>query len=414
KSLITSGIIYEERIENKYGIYTTVIGFKHHNFFFYLSALNQIDKNKGLDYLLFEKIADSKRNQEWKTHLISIIFEIAYENEDYETLKDFCNLPETILSTLMVRFSVGNSFRINNPIRSKLVQKFALSPVGQTFFFEQFVDTNFIANNYELRIIEYLKNKQTNEALLFGNSILFLAGFLRMDSSACIKQHEIIAKIEPDTTMHPWPIGRKIAYQILHQYFIEKKSIKNNFAAIEYYLNIAYSYSNYLNAGIVEFELPIFVALFLTGEYKSILKLYEKAITAYKIKIPEELSYSNKYTQNILPYLFSEFSKYKLGIEISANYIQVLEKTIDSFPSTFDDFQYQIILKYFLSDWYKDTNSKKAKEYYHLALKLSEFSRYHFYTAFLLLNNPEKDVLKIKEGQKMIANSGFEPEYFLH
>lgn len=414
KSLITSGIIYEERIENKYGIYTTVIGFKHHNFFFYLSALNQIDKNDGLDFLLFEKIADSKRNQEWKNHLISILFEIAYENEDFETLKDFCNLPESILSTLMVRFSVGYSFRINNPIRSKLVQKFALSPVGQTCFFEQFVDTNFMVDNYELRIIEYLKNKQTQEALLFGNSILFLAGFLKMDSLACIKQFEIIDKIEIDSTIHPWPIGRKISYQILHHYFIEKKPIKNIFSFIEHYLNIAYRYPNYLNNGIVEFELPIFVALFLTREYKTILMLYEIAITAYQIKIPEELSYSNKYNQNILPYLFSEFSKYKLGLKISDNYIQVLEKTIDSFPSTFDDFQYKIILKYFLSELYKDTNIKKAKEYYHLALKLSEFGHYNFYKAFLLLNNPEKNVEKIKEGQNMIVNSGFEVECFFH
>jgi len=389
KSLITSGIIYEERVENKYGIYTTLIGFKHQNFYYYLSALNQINKNEGLDYLLFEKICNSERNQEWKNHIISILFEIAYENEDYETLKDLCNLPESILSSLMVRFSVGNSFRINNSIQSDLVREYATHPVGQKFFFEQFVDTNFIINNYELRITEYLKNKQTKEARLFGNSILFLAAFLKMDSSACKKQFEIINQIEPDSTIHPWPIGRKVAYQILYCYFADKKPVQNILGFIEHYLTIAYSYPNYLDNGLVEFELPILMALVLTKDYETIIKLYEKVIHSYKIEMPQELSYSNKYNQNILPYLFSEFAKYKLGLKVSGDYIQILEKTIDNFPSTFDDFQYKIILKYFLSEYYKKGNIEKAKEYFNMAIKLSEFAQYDFYTAFLYANNPK-------------------------
>ena len=414
KSLITSGIIYEERVKNKYGIYATVIGFRHHNFFFYLSALNQIAKNGSLDFLLFKKICNSYKNQEWKSHIISILFEIAYENEDYETLKDFCKLPEAILSSLMVHFTVGNSFRTNNAIRSKLIQKFAANPIAQTLFFEQFVDTNFIVNNYEIRISEYLKNKHTTEAQLFGNTILFLAGFLKMDLSACIKQIEIINKIEIDSTIHPWPIGRKVAYRILYYYFIEKKVIQNIFAYIEHYMNIAYNHPNYSNNGLVEFELAIFTALALTKDYQTIIKLYEKLITSYRFDIPEELSYSNKYNQNIIPYLFSEFSKYKLGLKLSDDYIHVLEKTIDHFPSIFDDFQYRIILKYFLSDWYKDVDVEKSKEYYQLALNLSEFAQYDFYKAFLLINNPIKDEEKLRKGHEMFKNSGFEPEHFLY
>jgi len=389
KELLINGILYEERVENTYGIYTTKVGFKHQNFFYYLTALNLIQKSGNLDERLLKNICSSNKHIEWKTNVISILYEIAYENEDYETLKDLCNLPESILSSLMVRFSVGNSFRINNSIQSDLVREYATHPVGQKFFFEQFVDTNFIINNYELRITEYLKNKQTKEARLFGNSILFLAAFLKMDSSACKKQFEIINQIEPDSTIHPWPIGRKVAYQILYCYFADKKPVQNILGFIEHYLTIAYSYPNYLDNGLVEFELPILMALVLTKDYETIIKLYEKVIHSYKIEMPQELSYSNKYNQNILPYLFSEFAKYKLGLKVSGDYIQILEKTIDNFPSTFDDFQYKIILKYFLSEYYKKGNIEKAKEYFNMAIKLSEFAQYDFYTAFLYANNPK-------------------------
>jgi hypothetical protein len=414
KELIINGILYEERVENNYGIYTTLIGYKHQNFYFYLSALNQIQENNCFDHSLLLKVCNSDKSLDWKCNIISILYEIAYEDEQFNTLEKFCELPPEIISSLTVRFSVGNSFRINNTIRDKLIQKYASCQAGQIYFFEQFVDTNFIFNNFEYRIVEYLKNKKGNEAQLFGNSLLLLAGFLKMDSLACKKQFEIINSIEPDSTIHPWPIGRKAAYQILHHYFVEKKKIQNVFGYIEHYLNIAYKNSDYLNNGLVEFELAIFIALVLTKEYKTIIKLYEKLTTSYKIEIPEELGYLNKYNQNILPYLFSEFAKNKLGLKVSNNYIQILEKTIDSFPSTFDDFQYKIILKYFLSDWYKNIDIEKANEYYQLAMKLSEFAQYDFYKAFLLINNPTKDEEKLRNGHEMIKNSGFEIEYFLH
>ncbi len=407
KELITTGIIHEERVENKYGIFTTLIGFKHQNFYYYLSSLNQIKKNDELNYSLFERVCNSDKNEEWKNNVVSVLYEIAYEDEDYNTLEKFCDLPAEIISSLDVRFSVGNSFRINNSIRNKLIQKYATCSAGQVFFFEQFVDTNFIINNYDFRINEYLKHKKTKEAQLFGNSILFLSGFLKMNSIICVKQFEIINKIKPDSTIHPWPIGRKTAYQILYHYFVENKPISNLLEYIHNYQSIAYEYPNYLNNGVVEFELSIFISLLLTKEYKIIIQLYNKIINIYNIEISTNFSYNNQQNQNVLPFLFSEFAKFKLGQKVADNYINILEKTIDNFPSTFDDFQYKIILKYFLSDFYKDSDIKKAKEYFELALKLSQFAQYDFYTAFLLINNPTKDSELIREAEEMLKKSGF-------
>jgi len=400
KELITNGIIFEERLENNYGIFSTQVGFKHLNFYYYLSALNQIHTFGELNYSLLGSICCSKRNNEWKSNLISVLYEIAYDNEDYETLKDFCLLPEEILSSLAVRFSVGNSFRIKNLIRNKLIQKYAACPAGQMYFFEQFVDTNFIMNNYEYRIKEYLKHKKTNESLLFGNSILFLSGFLKMDTAMCQHHFQLIKSIEPDADTHPWPIGRKVACHILYRYLVDKNPINSLWEFISKYQKIAYNFKGYLNLGLIEFELSILVSLVLVKEFELIIQLEQNIYNTYKINHPKDDFFKMlSINQNILPYLFSQFAKFKLGYEVDDDYIEILEETVDNFRSTYDDFQYKILLKYFLFEWYKYKDKEKSKELYTLALKLCEFAQYDFYNAFLHLHQPEDSINLIKKDE---------------
>jgi len=122
-------------------------------------------------------------------------------------------------------------------------------------------------------------------------------------------------------------------------------------------------------------------------------------MTSYHIKLTDEFSFGNIYNQNIFPFLFAEFAKQQLGIKPSENYLRTLEKTIDHYPYTFDDFQYKILLNYFLFKYYQDHNPEKAKEHFQLALELSDFARYDFYTAFLLNHNPINDK-KLKKQKK--------------
>lgn len=409
KELIDIGILYEERLEGNYYIFKTNVGFKHQNLYYFLSALNQIQKHNRLDYTLLEKICASDKSFEWKSNVVSILYEAAYEDENFSILERLCDLPQPILSSLPVRFSVGNSFRVQNAIRDQLIKKYASYKIGQVSFFEQFVDTNFMFNNYEYRIKQYLKHKQTKEAQLFGNSILFLSGFLKMDVEICSKHFEITDSIEPDKTIDPWPMGRKVSCKILYSYFIEKKPIKNTSDFILKYQNIAYSQQDYLSHGLVTFELTILVALLLVEEYEIIISLEEKIAETYNIDHSDDDFFKAlTNNQNILPYLFSRYADYKLNQKMTIDLATKLEKTIDNFPSTYDDFQYKILLKYFLFDILKDYDIEKANEYFKLALDLSTFAQYDFYTAFLLVKNPTNDDELIAKGNEMFKKLRFD------
>ncbi len=413
--LITSGILLERRDENKYGLFTTRVSFKHLNFYYYLSVLNLIRKNKGIDFKLFLSVSRSDKEDVWINYVIAILFEIAYENSDFDAIERFCELPEKILGSLQVRLSVGTSFRNHVSIRDSVVEKFASSAVGQMYFFEQFVDTNYLYNNFAFRINKYLKYKKTKEAKLFGNAILFNSGFLKMDIDVCEKYFKIIKSIQPDVSIHPWPIGRKVTSHILHSFFIRKENIPNLSGFIGKYRTIAYQYDNYLNFGLTEFELSIMVALVLIREYEVLNDMLEITLKAYNFENQKsDLFAFLSNNQNSLPLLFLEYAKFKLGKPVKDNFPVVVEKRINNFTTLFEDFQYQIILNWFLCDYYLISGViEKVDKHYQSALEISQFAQYDFYTAFLMMNNPMKDTETIQLAEKRISNSGFNPELFV-
>ncbi len=413
--LLEQGVFLECREENKYGIYVTSVGFRHLNFYYYLLALFKIRENKGLNFELLKTIAAVKKQELQASNMLAIFYQIAYENEDIQTLERFCELPEALLASLPVRLAVGNSFREKNAIWNVITVKYASQASGRTYFFERFVDTNYLFNNFAFRMKLYLKYARTDEQVLFGNSILYLTGFLGMKLDDCEHYFGIIDQVYPDKEVYPWPIGRKVSSTILHKYFVEKREIKDLDKLIQKYTLIAYAYPGYLAKGLVEFELYIMLALVLVQEFEVLDRLLSNVFSYYsKSKGEHAFSAVLGNTQNALPKYFLAYAEFKQGRYNNSNLPDIWERAIDNFAATFDDYQYLILLNWFLCDYYFTMEEiERSVEYFHAALELSRYAEYDFYTAFLLKNDPLKNEANIALADQMIAESGFDPERFI-
>lgn len=391
QELLAYGIIGEERRENKFGIFETILHFKHQNFFYYFSTLYLIKKNGGISNHLFQMASESSKSMEWKANVMATLFEIAYEHEELEALKHFPELKANILGTLPVRFAVGTSFRTINAITAPLVELYAANPVCRAYFFEQFVDTNYLFPNYVQRITAYLKHSTTDEERLFAHSILFLAAFLQKDFNACHHHFKSIDAIEPDKTFHPWPIGRKVASLILYQTFILQQPINDLSRFISHYQRIAYDYDGYLSFGLAAYELPISVALVLTGNFMALEQMLEKAVEAYHIAFEKDDFYGLiANNQNALLPIFLMYARIKTGSLITNAFFKRAERVMNNYSSAYDDFQYQIILKWMLFDLYcEENNLIKAEQHFLAAVEISEYAQYDYLTYFLIQSHSE-------------------------
>jgi hypothetical protein len=414
--LLENGLFLENREENKYGIYVTQIGFKHLNFYYYLQALYKIRENNGLDYSLIKSVAGTSKKKLEASNMLAIFYQIAYENEDFETLEHFCDLPDSLLGSLPVRMAVGASFREVNAIRDPIIRKYAAHESGRAFFFERFVDTNYLFNNFAFRIEAYLKHVQEDESVLFGNCILYLKAFLGMNREDCEGYFSIINRVPASETIYPWPIGRKASAQILHTYFIHKGEIADLDGLIQRYTRVAYAYPGYLTKGLVEFELYIMIALVLIQEFEVLDRLLTNIFSYYNTSNSEfAFPAMQGNIQNTIPQYFLEYAIYKQGrFQDHTELPDLWEQAIDSLAPTFDDYQYLIIFNWFLCDYYttEGSNSEKALEYYNAALELSRYARYDFYSAFLMKNDPAQKPEHLELADRMIAASGFNSELF--
>jgi len=414
QELLSMGILMEEKIENKYGLPITKIRFGHINFYYFLTALYLINGYEVINNELLSFVASAKKSLEWSSSVLSYIYQIAYKSEDYEAIKDFCDLPDELISTLSVKLAVGSSFRKPNGIRNRIIRKYAAHPSGQEYYFENFVDTNYLFNNFELRIGEYLKYKKNPEAILFGHSILFLGRFLSLDQSGCKKELDIISSIKPDSNIYPWPIGRLVSAKILYSYFVEGVPKVDIDGFIREYRDIAYSYESYLENGVIEFEMYIMIALMLTGEYSSLITLIENAFECYQVDDPKHSGFSYMHQhQNQIPKLFLEFAQFKTGLILKNGFHLRWEKALDNYASTFDDFQYLILLNYFLFDYYSSTGMQsKAVTYFQAATDLASHAEYRFYNVYLHMKCPDCSFQKTQEAQELLKLSGFSPVFF--
>ena len=96
----------------------------------------------------------------------------------------------------------------------------AVRPAAQTYFFERFVDLSNLNRGYGQAIAAYLQHKHTPEARLFGHCLLFVAALLRHDHAACRAQMAQLLAVPLAESIHPFPLGRRMAAQVLHGHFV--------------------------------------------------------------------------------------------------------------------------------------------------------------------------------------------------
>jgi hypothetical protein len=110
-------------------------------------------------------------------------------------------------------------FREDSNALLRSIDSLVSKPYAQIFFVEHFPDYDNLCN-YFYKIYEgYVKYKNTREAKLFGNSMLFLKSFWLLDKKDCGKYLQQINKIKVDSSIHPFLIGRFYACNLLYDSF---------------------------------------------------------------------------------------------------------------------------------------------------------------------------------------------------
>jgi len=234
------------------------------------------------------------------------LLQICLQNHDFKSVIDYTKLlpePWVIDYPLQVKISetYGVAMRHDVQVRKVMLKELALIPQGRHFFYETFVDLDYLNGYYGDALDQYekyttkLSKRKTLNDLLFINCLRFWRAHLSGDLRK-VKQigHQLFntlhpSTIHPDNDVHFYPVARWHAYRLIYWHYTDQLTehkVDNTIAHIESMM------SPYQPHEVRVFMSKLFEALLITGYGSFIYPLFLK----YQGKVLAEHNESECYT----------------------------------------------------------------------------------------------------------------------
>lgn len=195
----------------------------------------------------------------------------------------------------------GLELQASPKIFEMLVGHYAANPVAQALYFECFVDYDSLTVRHHRAIRMYLENRKDKEAQLFSLCLLFLHSFLLKDRVTCSELIKRINAIEFSTELHPFPVGRKMACNILFQSFY-LGGIKSTLIKEVFEMESMIPRDGIVGRNIPSYHAMVAEAFAWSGLYQEAIAMIELALQSYETE-------PNYLTQGILSNLWLTYSE---------------------------------------------------------------------------------------------------------
>lgn len=302
--LLSFGILREYQHYNKFGVMSIHIQFGHKNLLEFLIATHFAAKDDKLSISTFEHVFKRYQNNELKTEIIKWLIKLAFFQKEYDVVfnlnklikkYDYINKPDKFQyfdeywETIQ---TIGIALRHDNIAFDVLIPRFAADTNWQKWYFETFVDIDYLVIKYGKALWYYLVYNKTLEGQIFGHSLLLYKFILETEYEEAKNEINILSKIQFNPNeLHPLLLGRLMAFQAIYYYFFEGSLPKELLATILEYEEKIHSSSEYQEF-VPCYHSALIFALNLCKEYELTKSLWEKIYPEYaefinKLRIPE-------------------------------------------------------------------------------------------------------------------------------
>ncbi len=178
-------------------------------------------------------------------------------------------------------YNFGRDMQSHPALFDKLIKQYATNPVAQNLYFEFFVDYDLLPLRHHKAIVEYMQVKDTEEAQLFSYCLLFLRSFFICDRAGCESWIEKINATSNNGSIHPFPLGRKMACNLLFQHFF-LGSIRPSYIEDVFFTEKSIPRSGDMNRNVPIFQMHLAEVLYWCRRYDEALQLINIALEDYR------------------------------------------------------------------------------------------------------------------------------------
>ena len=366
QDLLSYGIITEEIVESKFKTLNTAVHISNESLRSALIVRHLIETNNGINFELFQNVDNNYPESETKVMIIANMYHEAYLTRNSEALLPFFKLKRETIKSAVSQGQIGISLRKDQFMRNKLIPEYAKSPIAQELLFENFIDIDYLTISYSHMLKEYMKNKKSNEATIFANSLLALSAIYQLDRPKADFYINEIKKVSPDLTMRPDIIARWLGVQVMYSYLTSGDIDKDLKKAITKFQKAIHSKKpSHTSITTNKFETIVATALLFCKEYEfaqEILIAGEKKASGNKSCLISEASPEQA--------VLNVFATWGMKSTLDTNAVIPLENVLESINGA-DSLCTKVIAYSLVGGFYFQQNkTQKFNSYFQTALEL--------------------------------------------
>ncbi len=272
--LLSFGVISEELVENRFGAFTKQIRVTQWTLYELLLVQWLIQKNNGITFQLFKKLEHDFQKFPMLPELICILFEIAYQEENIETLKPFFELSDRTLWLIFKMPTIPLIIRSNEKMRTALIPFWASQPKARMYLFEGTVDINGLVTSSRYLIYNYLKNSNEEKDIFYSKTLLCASAYLNLDLSWRTKFSQEFPYTYPDQSVSLLIQGLWFSCKLLTVYFEENESIEPILGDLKSFTRN--NHSSLSESERNEFDFGLTLGLIITKQFDTIILRLER------------------------------------------------------------------------------------------------------------------------------------------
>lgn len=158
--LLAFSILSEETFANRFKNLIVQVDFSHSNLRDLLITRYIVEANGGITHDLFIKVDKDYANSDLRIRLISNLYSIAYSENNFDAIKDFYLLPDTISKDKEILKFIIYQLRNDKPILSLLAKEYSKYPVAKEFLISSYFDFDYLNTSY-YKFLELILDSST-------------------------------------------------------------------------------------------------------------------------------------------------------------------------------------------------------------------------------------------------------------
>lgn len=333
--LVSFGILYEYKSDDKFLAGTTYIKFTHQILFEFLLA-NYWLREFGFTVGLFSEISDYYRsNQTLRAQIASWLIKYAFREKRTDIIKKIFDLTDKYFipssdnqgdsGYLKIINITGIELRKYNEGRDEVIRSFAMSKARE-YYFKMFCDIDSYNTFFCTGIDCYVSNSQTVSDKVFGYFIKLQQSFFNYDKKAVSDYFSQIESLDI-SCLTPSEYLQVLSAQVLYYFCLENGVPVSVIDFINEYAINYYTNSDVLSRDFTYPDILLIDSLFLAEKYESVKKLADLLYAKYQ-SLP--VSYNNGFYRQFL-YIYA-YSLLKSGYNSRAEEIYAKANCSDNFP----------------------------------------------------------------------------------